>query len=39
MKRDRLAVALCVAAVLSLGVFTIGCFTFRRMEDGFADVI
>ncbi len=27
------------AAVLSLGVFTLGCFTFRRMEDGFADVI
>ncbi len=27
------------AAVLSIGVFALGCFYFRRMEDGFADVI
>ena len=30
---------LAYAAALSLIVFTLGCFYFRRMEDGFADVI
>lgn len=28
-----------VAAALSVAVFVAGCFYFRRMEDGFADVI
>jgi lipopolysaccharide transport system permease protein len=28
-----------VAALVSLGLFLVGCFYFRRVEDSFADVI